>query len=232
MSRGWFCLALCGVVALQGCSGLLGRKQHVVLMAVNGQANATIVIAKDATKVAQLAAFELQHHVKLITGAVLPVVTDDAQVAAGSDRILVGGSAATTALGLKPDGLRPQEYVIRFLPRTLVLMGRDKDERGTVKYDEADPFCFQTWPDLFDEQGTLYAVYDFLERFCGVRWYSPTEVGTVIPRSSSLAVFGRDVRRGPLDDSPGCEAGQGAAGDEGEAYAMAVAEEADPGGQP
>ncbi|HUT36987.1 MAG TPA: DUF4838 domain-containing protein [Planctomycetota bacterium] len=197
MSRWSLCAALCGLLALQGCSGLLRRKQHVVLMAVNGQPSATIVIAKEPTKVAQLAAFELQHHVKLITGATLPIVGDDAKVEPDTDRILVGESAATIALRLKAEDLRSQEYLIRFLPRALVLMGRDKDERGTVKYDESDPFRFQTWPDLFDEQGTLYAVYDFLERYCDVRWYSPTEVGTVAPRSSSLAVFGRDVRRAP-----------------------------------
>lgn len=197
MSRGWFCIALCGLLALAGCAGLGGRGRHVVLVAVNGQANAAIVIARDATKVAKLAAMELQRHVHRITDAVPPIVTDDAQVEPGLDRILVGESAATAALGLTGERLGAQEYVIRFLPRTLVLMGRDKQERGPVTYDEADPFRFQTWPDLFDEQGTLYAVYDFLERFCGVRWYSPTEFGTVVPRTATLAVFGRDVRRAP-----------------------------------
>jgi hypothetical protein len=37
-------------------------------------------------------------------------------------------------------------------------------------------------PGIFDEQGTCTAVYDFLERFCGVRWFAPGELGLVCPR--------------------------------------------------
>jgi len=52
-------------------------------------------------------------------------------------------------------------------------------------------------PGLFDDNGTLYAAYDFLERFCGVRWYIPGEIGTVCPTSTSLEVSGEDIRRSP-----------------------------------
>jgi hypothetical protein len=41
----------------------------------------------------------------------------------------------------------------------------------------------------------MYAVYDFLERFCDVRWLSPTEMDC--PKASTLAVGGPDVRRAP-----------------------------------
>lgn len=52
-------------------------------------------------------------------------------------------------------------------------------------------------PGVFDEQGTGMAVYDFLERFCGVRWYAPGEVGLVCPNAPTLSVRGQDVRRRP-----------------------------------
>ncbi|MCX5908331.1 MAG: DUF4838 domain-containing protein, partial [Deltaproteobacteria bacterium] len=52
-------------------------------------------------------------------------------------------------------------------------------------------------PDMFDEQGTSYAVHDFLERFCDVRWYGPTELGMVCPERRTLEVKGREVRRKP-----------------------------------
>jgi len=160
-----------------------------------GKPASTIVLAKEPTKVAQLAAFELQHHVKLITGALLPIVGDDQKVT--GTRILVGESAATQALGLRSADFAPQEYLVRVQPDTLVLMGRDTDDREKVAYDPKDPFRFRTWPDLFDEQGTLYAVYHFLERVCGVRWYSPTELGTVVPAQKTLEARGGEARRRP-----------------------------------
>jgi hypothetical protein len=52
-------------------------------------------------------------------------------------------------------------------------------------------------PGAYDAQGTCYAVYDFLERHCGVRWFAPGEIGRVCPRSATLTVSGRDVRRSP-----------------------------------
>ena len=160
-----------------------------------GRPAAHIVLSHQPTRAAQLAAYELQHHVKLVTGAELPLVKEPAK--AEGVRILLGESSATKDIGIKGDDFGPQEYLIRFLPDTLILVGRDKDDRTEIKYDESDPFQFQTWPGLFDEQGTCHAVYDFLERFCGVRWYSPTELGTVAPQTKTLIVEGADVRRSP-----------------------------------
>ncbi|MGQ9731848.1 MAG: DUF4838 domain-containing protein [Candidatus Zipacnadales bacterium] len=65
---------------------------------------------------------------------------------------------------------------------------RDSSGRGVTRLD---------LPDWYEERGTLNAVYDFLERFCGVRWYMPTEIGTCYPRLPTLTVRGHDVRRAP-----------------------------------
>ncbi|MBT4814053.1 MAG: DUF4838 domain-containing protein [Lentisphaerae bacterium] len=107
-------------------------------------------------------------------------------------RILVGESEATRKLGLRNEDFAHQEYLIRFLPDALVLMGRDKADRGAMSY--AAP---GTFPGKFDDQASCYAVYDFLERYCDVRWYLPTELGMACPRTATLAVKGADVRRAP-----------------------------------
>ena len=125
-----------------------------------------------------------------MTGTVLPVVADSDPLPRPA--ILVGESAATRALGLASADFAPQEYLIGFRPGALVLMGRDADDRAAVDYQNA-----ATFPGDFDEQGTVYAVYDFLERFCAVRWYLPTELGEVIPARSTLTVEGGDLRRRP-----------------------------------
>jgi hypothetical protein len=162
----------------------------------DGKAMATIVIAEEATRSARFAAHELQFHVEKITGAVLPILSEVSPHE--GTRILIGESQATQALKIRVDRLGYQEYLIQFRPKTLVLMGRDKDDRGEVRYDmDKDFTAFSTWPDAWDEQGTCYAVYDFLERFCGVRWFNPTELGLDCPKIGTLEVKGRDIRRSP-----------------------------------
>ena len=135
-------------------------------------------------------------------------------------RVLVGESAATRALGMTGDDYESQEYAIRLLPDTIVLIGRDRvaaaggevelgydtygasvgSSRRTIDYaaatgrDRGDHGEL-TLPGLFDDQGTAYATYTFLERFCGVRWYSPSDLNIVAPTRDTLVVQGEDVRR-------------------------------------
>lgn len=163
----------------------------------DGWPSASIVIARQPTKAAQFAAYELQNHIRMISGAELPIVKDDQKTE--GVRILVGESEGTQALGLKNADFKGQEYLVSFRPGLLVLMGRDKQDTGLVKYHEQhdDVFAFSTWPRFFDEQGTMVAVYDFLERSCGVRWLNPTEDGTVCPEQKTLRVVGEDIRSIP-----------------------------------
>jgi hypothetical protein len=161
-------------------------------LAREGQPAATIVVAERPTRAAQLAAAELQEHVCLISGATLPLVNDTVEVK--GLRILVGESKATQALGLKNADFKPQEYLVRFAPDLLVVMGRDKEDSGKLDYANPDG---RTIPDLFEDHGTCYAVYDLLERHCGVRWYLPTELGTVYDATPTLKVTGTERRRTP-----------------------------------
>jgi len=102
-------------------------------------------------------------------------------------------------MGIEPDRLKKQEYLIRFTSDALVLVGRDKPDRGIVQYDQTpNQQALDTWPGIWDEQGTMYAVYDFLERYCNVRWFTPTEFGTDCPRQPTLTVGGADLRREPF----------------------------------
>ena len=53
------------------------------------------------------------------------------------------------------------------------------------------------WPLLFDEQGSLYAVYEFLEGACGVRWLNPYPTGILLPQSKTLVAQVTEVTRTP-----------------------------------
>ena len=172
-----------------------GGKSSVFVIAVDGKSKATVVIAKDASISARFAAQEMQYHIQKITGALLPLITDD--VPMKGNRILIGESAATKALGLTNDGFKQQEYLIRFLPGTVVLMGKDKRDAPSANSSGGIQRAAEL-PKTFDDQGTCYAVYDFLERFCNVRWYAPTELGLVFPEMKTLKIVGKDIRRSPF----------------------------------
>ena len=90
----------------------------------DGRPQATIVLAAKPTPAAEFAAAELRHHVQRITGALLPMAMEGQEVR--GPRILIGESTAARALGLRPSDLEPREYLIRFLPDALVLLGRDQ----------------------------------------------------------------------------------------------------------
>lgn len=191
-----------------------------VTLVQDGEPASAIVTAEKPTPSANLAALELQHHIKQITGATLPI-TYPGQASTGP-RILVGESAATRELGLKGGGFRPQEYLIRVTEGTVVLMGRDWEDteanraevgfdthlkplaklrneidyNATVGHPEAGEKIIEL-PGLLDDQGTCYATYDFLERFCGVRWYGPRPINVVTPSRKTLTVAMTEIRRSP-----------------------------------
>ena len=186
-----------------------------------GKPACTIVVSESPTPAARLAVLELQYHVMKITGAELPVSTDK-QKAVGP-RVIIGDSTAAREMGFAGAKFAPQEYLIAFRPDTLILIGRDWQDTEANRRQFGRPMsCGDTlaatrqridyWktvgfpdrstgemelPGVYDDQGTCYAVYHFLEHFCDVRWYAPNETGIVPPSTKELTVHGRDIRRSP-----------------------------------
>ena len=191
-------------VLVISCAKTFANSEEITLVK-DGKPNAAIIIAKNSTVAANLAAVELQYHIEKITGATLPIKSVNESLQ--GNRILVGESEATKKLGLKSDNFNAQEYLIRFLPETIILIGHDQpqtknSERHKIDYAAATNSKNTkektvTLPDIFDHQGTCYAAYDFLERFCDVRWYGPTELNVVFPSRKTLTIKGFDVRRTP-----------------------------------
>lgn len=174
---------------------LNAQENKALSLVIDGKPKATIVLSDKPTKAAQTAAFELQWHIAQMTGATLPIVKDGKETA--GTRILVGESEATKALGIEAD-FPYQEYLVKCLPDTLVLIGRDKADFGAVDYAMKEWYtAWSTLPDFWDEQATLYAAYDFLQTQCGVRWLTPAETGTVIPKQTTLTVNGNAKKRRP-----------------------------------
>lgn len=179
-------------------AGAQGGNNAVELILVNaGQPTATIFLERQPTKAAQFAAYELQWHVKQITGAELPIRKGFVRLPVGHVAVFIGDTPRARKLGLAQDQFASQEYAIVFRPGELILVGRDADDRAEVVYDMADLTACANWPGFWEERGSLDATYDFLEQFCGVRWFQPNEYGTVLPKTETLVVRGGNLRRRP-----------------------------------
>jgi hypothetical protein len=177
-------------------NGMSMEKTNTFSITRDGKPSCAIVVAKNARKAARFAAAELRAHIKLITGVEIPVVSAD-KIKETTGKILVGESALTRKLGLDNSKFNDQEYLVKVAPESIILIGRDKDDYGKFEYDlEASREC-RDWPSVWDQQGTMYAVYDFLEKCCGVKWLAPYESGTVIPTTDTLAVAPFESRRKP-----------------------------------
>ncbi|HRU05959.1 MAG TPA: DUF4838 domain-containing protein, partial [Candidatus Brocadiia bacterium] len=142
----------------------------------NGQPRAVVVTAAKPAPVVQFAVKELVDHVRLVSGATLPVVTED-KLPAGDKRclVLVGDSRFAADMGAKTGALAPESTLVQASDDRLLLIGGDRGEFALVSKAE-------------NSNGTLYAVYDFLENDLGVRWLWPGPVGLVAPSKPTIAV--------------------------------------------
>jgi hypothetical protein len=109
---------------------------------------------------------ELVETIKLSTGAELQVA--DAMPPADQPTIVIGDCADSRKAGINPELIPIEGFVVKTAPNRVYLVGSTK----------ALP------PGSND--GTVWAVADFLERFVGVRWYWPVDLGgrTVIQATS------------------------------------------------
>ncbi len=140
----------------------------------DGRPVAGIVVGETRSQTLDYALRELQEHLKLATGTELPVLSDGQP--AGGPTIHLGATALSERLGLAPRFLAPDHWLVRRVGDALLLSGGDAEQAVDPAGNALAP-C-----------GTLYAVYEFLERVVGVRWYWPGELGRVVPERRTLEV--------------------------------------------
>ncbi len=141
---------------------------HGVAIARKGQAKAVIVVGADAPEAVRHAAGELTAFLQQITGAEFEIAGPPA---GDGPRVLVGpGAAKLAAADLSTEELGTDGILIRTVKKDLILTGGHP-------------------------RGTLYAVYTFLEDYCGCRWWS-SKVST-IPKKPTLNVRKLNVRYVP-----------------------------------
>ncbi len=206
MKTKWLLGGLFVLFALASTSASAGN----ALLVKDGQPQAVIITAAEPPSLVKLAAVELQRYIEAISGARLPIETQDTSTY--PYKIYVGESAATLRLGITADELKYGAFHVKSGPDYLVLLGDDLDfephgpwarnngdrDRAAKEWDEMSGGTWgNPYGNLFrfyhrdtdvwfhDEGGSFNAVCWFLESL-GVRWYMPGELGEVVPHLKSI----------------------------------------------
>jgi hypothetical protein len=130
-----------------------------------GRARAVVFVAEpDPSAKLQRLVDELFEVVRLSTGAKLECVTDPP--AADQPAIVIGDCEASRSAGIDAGKIPIEGFVVKTATNRVYLVGSTK----------AVPPGSDRWAPWSNE-GTAWAVADFLERLVGVRWYWPAELG-------------------------------------------------------
>jgi hypothetical protein len=142
-----------------------------VPLVVEGKSLAIVVIPERANDVAKYAAKELVAHVAKASGATLVIVPENAAAGVKGRRVYLGDCQAARAAGIQVRELPPEAFVLRTAPDALFIAGEDTNGEALD-------------PDT--RAGTLWGVYEWLERTLGVRWLWPGELGTYVPPQRTI----------------------------------------------
>lgn len=119
---------------------------------------------------------ELDEVIRLSTGAQLEFVTN--APAADRPAIIIGDCDEARRAGIDAAALPPEGFVVKTGRNRVYLVGST----------QALPPGSDPWA-AWSNEGTAWALADFLERVAGVRWYWPSAVGgRTITKSASLVV--------------------------------------------
>ncbi len=151
---------------------------------------AEIVVPPEAGTVAMFAGKELQHFLKESTGADFPIVSSRSKA---KYAIRLGINSALDTASLHRDG-----FFIKTSGNELWIAGRDSLATDMDSLLKSRSGNFRN--EFNFERGTLFGVYDFLERFAGIRFYFHGPVGTFVPKHAEMKIPARI----DLMDRPDC----------------------------
>lgn len=104
----------------------------------------------------------LQKFIEEATGAKLPIVMNKITPPA----IVIGDGELAKKHGLVGKDMPIEGFAIKTIPDHILIVGNEEPR----------------------SDGTAWGITEFLERFVGVRWYFPTELGQSIPKTKTLRV--------------------------------------------
>lgn len=170
------CLSVVSICLFLLSSVSLGDTGEVVLVR-NGEMLARIVIPDSPHKTVRQSANLLSDYLGMITGQTAAVHSEKLRYDEQLVEIHIGPTAYCQSLDLGLDALDEDGYVITSPARwRIVIAGGASNNHNGV------------------ENG----VYEFLKRYCGVRWLFPGEIGTEIPPDPNLKINVETIREEPV----------------------------------
>ena len=167
---------------------MLAAVSDAAVLSPDGRKYTQIVLEDGQATSVQLAARELQFFLREISGDNLPIVQEPTE----KPCIIIGSNKLLKNLGLDGSGFQPEGWAFKTTEDFLVLYGQDYN--GPLLFGPINPWrAMEAYNDeiklnAFGASGTLTAVYEFLHRIAGVRFYMPGPHGTVIPRHEPFQV--------------------------------------------
>ena len=154
--------------------------------------NAEVVIAPHAPEAVRFAACEMTNFLSRVFGRPVPVVMAPTS---GKLPVFLGANAWNDAAGVTTNGLARDAFRVWISKDAVRIVGIDEPSGAAVsaKAPGTDmPVGFSE-----TERATLFGVYEFLERYAGVRMYFPGELGEVVPRRDALQLPVTEFSRAP-----------------------------------
>jgi hypothetical protein len=180
-------LCLMALVLAFGVSASQAQEIDGHVLKANGQVRCEVVAPPEAGPVALFAGKELQKYLSQALGQNVPLLTEPS---GAKTAIVVGRSSLLERAGVIVATLPRDGFVIKSVGSDLVIVGRD-DPRTIPEKLLATSEDFLR-KDQY-ERGTIYGVYEFLERFIGGRFYFPDPMGIIIPTHEALTLARQDL---------------------------------------
>jgi Domain of unknown function (DUF4838)/Concanavalin A-like lectin/glucanases superfamily/Glycosyl hydrolase family 67 N-terminus len=151
---------------------------------------ADIVINNDASPAVEYAANELAEWLTKMTGKYIDITNESNKPVA----IYLGNTAQARKMGIDVKNLPRDAFQIRSAKVgdqiQICIAGRDDQKIDPKK--RLSRYIFTMF-----ERGTLFGVYDFLERFAGIRFYFYNDLTIPVPRAKSIKIMAMDIYEAP-----------------------------------
>ncbi|MBE6398162.1 MAG: hypothetical protein E7046_14265, partial [Lentisphaerae bacterium] len=134
------------------------------------------------SKSISVAARQLAKFVGRQTGEEPPVYDAADKVPAGTPIVYIGRSAATDRFGIDVAALPPEGFVVKTVKGGVVLAGNDSSLNPDFEAKERRALGKGV------RKPTVWAVYDFMERVFGMRFFYPGADGTLLPSISDIVL--------------------------------------------